>query len=85
MSEPDRYPAGVPCWIETLQPDPRAALATWAGHLDSPCPATWSASWRRSGATARIQPPADAPGFRSAVLADPQGAVFSVSQLTAGP
>jgi hypothetical protein len=27
----------------------------------------------------------DTPGFRSAVLADPQGAVFSIGQLTAGP
>ena len=26
MSERDRYPAGVPCWVETLQADPRAAL-----------------------------------------------------------
>lgn len=26
MSERDRYPAGVPCWVETLQPDPEAAL-----------------------------------------------------------
>ncbi len=25
MSERDRYPAGVPCWVETLQPDPAAA------------------------------------------------------------
>lgn len=32
-----------------------------------------------------IVPPYDAPGFRSAVLADPQGAVFSVSELIAGP
>jgi predicted enzyme related to lactoylglutathione lyase len=32
-----------------------------------------------------IQPPSDTPGFRSAVLEDPQGAVFSVSQLTAVP
>jgi predicted enzyme related to lactoylglutathione lyase len=30
-------------------------------------------------------PPFDAPGFRSAVLADPQGAAFSVSQLKLGP
>jgi uncharacterized protein len=29
-------------------------------------------------------PPRDVPGFRNAVLADAQGAVFSVSQLTAG-
>ncbi|MDQ6805375.1 MAG: VOC family protein [Actinomycetota bacterium] len=26
MSTRDSYPAGVPCWVETLQPDPRAAL-----------------------------------------------------------
>lgn len=26
MSERDRYPGGVPCWVETLQPDPQAAL-----------------------------------------------------------
>src|SRR5574341_1942764 len=26
MSERERYPAGVPCWVETLQPDLRAAL-----------------------------------------------------------
>jgi len=25
MSEREEYPAGVPCWVETLQPDPRAA------------------------------------------------------------
>ena len=26
MSERDQYPAGVPCWVETLQPDPQAAM-----------------------------------------------------------
>jgi len=26
MSEREEYPAGVPCWVETLQPDPRVAL-----------------------------------------------------------
>lgn len=26
MSERDQYPAGVPCWVETLQPDVQAAL-----------------------------------------------------------
>jgi uncharacterized protein len=31
-----------------------------------------------------VVPPYGAPGFREAVLADPQGAVFSVSKLTAG-
>jgi predicted enzyme related to lactoylglutathione lyase len=32
-----------------------------------------------------VVPPRDIPGFRNAVLADPQGAAFSVSQLMAGP
>jgi predicted enzyme related to lactoylglutathione lyase len=27
MNEKKTYPPGVPCWVETLQPDPRAALA----------------------------------------------------------
>jgi len=27
MSEQDRYIPGVPCWIDTTQPDPRAAVA----------------------------------------------------------
>jgi hypothetical protein len=26
MSQIDQYPAGVPCWVETFQPEPRAAL-----------------------------------------------------------
>src|SRR4051794_3323923 len=26
MSERDEYPAGVPCWVDTLQPDVTAAL-----------------------------------------------------------
>jgi uncharacterized protein len=26
MSRRSQYPPGVPCWVETLQPDPRAAL-----------------------------------------------------------
>jgi predicted enzyme related to lactoylglutathione lyase len=31
-----------------------------------------------------IAPVLDPPGFRSAVLADPQGAVYSIGQLTSG-
>jgi uncharacterized protein len=27
MSDPDRYIPGVPCWIDTTQPDPEAAVA----------------------------------------------------------
>jgi uncharacterized protein len=31
MSERERYEPGVPCWVETLQPDPEAALGFYAG------------------------------------------------------
>lgn len=34
MSERERYPAGVPCWVETLQPDPRAAREFYGGLFD---------------------------------------------------
>ena len=33
MSKRDEYPAGVPCWVETLQPDPRAALGFYGSLL----------------------------------------------------
>lgn len=31
MPERDAYPAGVPCWVETAQPDPKAAAAFYRG------------------------------------------------------
>src|SRR3954454_19946790 len=31
MPERDGYPAGVPCWIDTSQPDPEAAVEFYAG------------------------------------------------------
>jgi uncharacterized protein len=31
MSERERYEHGVPCWVDTLQPDPEAAIAFYAG------------------------------------------------------
>jgi predicted enzyme related to lactoylglutathione lyase len=31
MSDPDRYIPGVPCWIDTTQPDPEAAVAFYGG------------------------------------------------------
>jgi uncharacterized protein len=31
MSEQDRYIPGVPCWIDTTQPDPEAAVAFYGG------------------------------------------------------
>jgi predicted enzyme related to lactoylglutathione lyase len=33
MSRRDQYPAGVPCWVETLQPDPPAALGFYGALL----------------------------------------------------
>src|SRR6185436_3905740 len=33
MSTRDRYPAGVPCWVEALQADPRAAAAFYEGLM----------------------------------------------------
>lgn len=31
MSEQDRYIPGVPCWVDTTQPDPEAAIAFYGG------------------------------------------------------
>jgi predicted enzyme related to lactoylglutathione lyase len=31
VSERSSYPPGVPCWVDTLQPDPRAALDFYSG------------------------------------------------------
>jgi predicted enzyme related to lactoylglutathione lyase len=31
MSERDGYQPGVPCWVDTLQPDPKAAMAFYGG------------------------------------------------------
>src|SRR5690242_6397297 len=31
MSHPDRYIPGVPCWVDTTQPDPEAAVAFYGG------------------------------------------------------
>jgi len=33
MSRPDGYAAGVPCWVETLQPDPGAAVDFYGSLL----------------------------------------------------
>jgi predicted enzyme related to lactoylglutathione lyase len=34
MPERDGYPAGVPCWIDTSQPDPGAAVGFYRGLFD---------------------------------------------------
>jgi predicted enzyme related to lactoylglutathione lyase len=66
----DRFPAGVPPhWSVDFWVDGADAAAGRAAELGGKV----------------IAPPYDTPGFRQAVLADPQGAAFSVSELTAGP
>ena len=73
------------------QPTPRDLVAVMAPPADD-VPPHWNVSLQVSDAeitaemTAKlggtvIAGPMDTPGFKSAVLADPQGAVFSVSQL----
>jgi predicted enzyme related to lactoylglutathione lyase len=73
------------------RPIPRDVVAVMAPPADD-IPPHWNSNLQVSDAditaemTARLggtvlAGPMDTPGFRSAVLADPQGAVFSVSQL----
>ena len=103
MSTRDRYPAGVPCWVETLQPDVPAAidfygsLFGWEFADPEPMP-SHPAGLRHIARLAGhdvagigsalggtvIVPVFDNPGFRRAVLADPQGATFTVTQQTGG-
>jgi predicted enzyme related to lactoylglutathione lyase len=124
MRDRSDYPAGVPCWIDSDQPDPQAAarfygeLFGWEledrvpadvpGHyfiasLDGGvvgaigserdgAPAAWStyvavdsadetaARVRRAGGSVLAEPFDVFDAGRTAVFADPQGAVFSVWQ-----
>jgi len=83
---------------EAQQPVPRDVVAVMAptGHAAAAVPPHWNVNLRVDDADATVEqaaslggqviaPPLDMPGFSHAVLADPQGAVFSISQLTAGP
>ncbi len=50
MSHPDRYIPGVPCWVDTTQPDPGAAAAFYGGlfgwELEDTRPAGSPGSYR---------------------------------------
>jgi predicted enzyme related to lactoylglutathione lyase len=83
---------------EVEQPVPRDVVAAMApaGDAAAAVPPHWNVNIRIGDADATVEqaarlggqvimPAFDTPGFRNAVLADPQGAVFSISQLTAGP
>ena len=62
MSDQDRYIPGVPCWVDTTQPDPEAAVAFYGGLFgwefedvmppDAPQPVL-----RRAGSAAATSPP----------------------------
>jgi predicted enzyme related to lactoylglutathione lyase len=77
------------------QPVPRDVVAAMAPP-DPAIPPHWNVNLRVADADAVseraaalggtvVAAPMDTPGFRSAVLADPQGAVFSVSSLVPAP
>jgi predicted enzyme related to lactoylglutathione lyase len=83
---------------EAQQPVPRDVVAVMApgGDAAAAVPPHWNVNLRVDDADATVEhatslgghvivPPLDTPGFRNAVLADPQGAAFSISQLAAGP
>jgi predicted enzyme related to lactoylglutathione lyase len=78
------------------QPMPRDVVAVMAPPGDPAVPTHWNVNFQVADADAFarraadlgatiIMPPTDAPGFRNAVVMDPQGAAFSISQPTGGP
>ena len=83
---------------ESQQPVPRDLVAVMAptGDAAAAVPTHWNVNLWVADTDATVEqaaarggqivaPAFDTPGFRNAVVADPQGAVFSISQLTAGP
>ena len=87
------YVGGEGKWA-TVPSDVVAVMAP-TGDTAAAVPPHWNVNIRVEDADATaeqaaslrghvIAPVLDTPGFRSAVLADPQGAVFSIGQLTSG-
>jgi predicted enzyme related to lactoylglutathione lyase len=71
-------------------------MAATGGAAAAAIPPHWNVNLRVEDTDATVEQatvlggqvvvaPVDALGLRSAAVADPQGAVFSISQLTAGP
>jgi uncharacterized protein len=62
MSDQDRYIPGVPCWVDTNQPDPEAAVAFYGGlfgwefeDVTPPgAPVRYFLAWLRGGAVAGV-------------------------------
>ena len=74
MSDADRYIAGVPCWIDTSQPDAEAAVAFYGDLfgwefedvMPPESPARYFVARLRGGDVAAVGPPSGAnPAARS--------------------
>jgi hypothetical protein len=78
VSERDGYKPGVPCWVDTWQPDPDGAVGFYTQlfgrHVARVGHARVGRERRGHRRTGRRR-------SRNAVLADPDGAVFSVSKV----
>ena len=66
MSQRDDYEPGVPCWVDTLQPDPEAAMAFYGAlfgwEFAGPGPMGYSVARLRGRDVAGIgAPPAEGP------------------------
>jgi predicted enzyme related to lactoylglutathione lyase len=63
MSEPTAFPSGVPCWVDTLQPDPAAARAFYGDVLGwtyaGPGPGGYHVALTRERDVAGIAPQPD--------------------------
>jgi uncharacterized protein len=82
MTEPDRYIPGVPCWIDTTQPDPEAAVAFYGDLfgwefedvMPADAPRRYYIARIRGGDVAAVtSPPEDgpqAPAWRTYVWVD---------------
>jgi predicted enzyme related to lactoylglutathione lyase len=65
MPERDGYPAGVPCWVDTSQPDPDAAVAFYRGlfgwefenAMPADAPGGYFIARLRGGDVAAVSPP----------------------------
>jgi predicted enzyme related to lactoylglutathione lyase len=80
MSERDGYEPGPRAGSPRLSPTPKAPPRHWEVRFwiaDADAAAEKAAAMGGS----MVAGPYDVPGFRQAVLADPQGAAFTVSQL----
>lgn len=93
--EPESLAPGSPVTVFRVPGRPADVVAVMSPSGDGPVPPHWSVNLavedaeavaRRAGELGGrvLMPPTETPGFRSAVLLDPQGAVFSVSQVVAG-